>query len=960
LVTSTFDPTTGLWSASGALNDVNTLLANLTFTPAANYNGNFTIATSVDDGVALPITGVKNVTGIAVDDSPTATNLNTAETYVEDTPFHLTPIVISDVDSTTVTATLTLSDVGAGTLNTGTSGSVTSTYDSTSGIWQAGGAIADVNTLLANLTFTPTANYNSNFSIGITLDDGFAAPTTGAKSMIGTAVDDAPSATNLNAAETYTEDTPIVLTPIVASDIDSFNITATLTLSDTSAGTLGTATSGSVTSTYDPTTGIWRASGAIADVNVLLTNVTFTPAANYNNNFTIATSVDDGIAAPITGMKAVTGIAVNDPSTVTGLNAAEIYTEDNSLTLTNIVISDVDSANVTARLTLADPAAGSLTTDTSGLVTSTYAASTGIWQASGAIADVNALLANLTFVPAANYHSNFTIATSVDDGVAAPITGVKNMTGVAVDDAPVATNLNTPETYTEDTPFNLTPIVVSDADSAMVTATLTLSDSGAGSLSIATAGSVASTYDATTGIWQASGAIADVNTLLANLTFVPAANYNSNFTIATSVDDGVAAATIGVKSLTAVPVNDAPVASNLNAPETYTEGIPLNLTPIFLSDIDSAAVTATLTLSDRTAGSFSTATSGSVTSTYDSAAGTWRAGGPIADVNGLLAHLTFSPAANYSSNFTIATRVDDGTTAINGVKNITGVAVIPSPTIQFADSSSSSTPEPVQTAPAPTVSTTISAVSVSPGTPNAVAAVLAPATPAANSSNPSNGSNGSDTSSSLPTATSVSSDGQSSANVTAAPIPVVATANTPTPSRLLPEPAKPASDSHLAVPVQNESASSPVDSDQQDTKISALPDLASIVDIRGFVEGLNELRDEVHEDVHFDKVTVGSTAAVTTGFSIGYVLWLLRGEVLLSSLLASLPAWRIIDPLPVLASLNTSSDKDEEADDSIESVVKKGIGTAASNQDRKQVHGSQSIKWRVITQASDSIPEPKS
>src|SRR4029077_14930163 len=121
---------------------------------------------------------------------------------------------------------------------------------------------------------------------------------------------------------------------------------------------------------------------------------------------------------------------------------------DSPLNLTDIVISDVDSPNVTATLTLSDPSAGSLNTDVSGSVTSAYNATTGVWQASGAIADVNALLAGLTFTPALNYNSNFTIATSVDDGVAAAITGVKNMTGTAVDDAPVATNLNAGETYT--------------------------------------------------------------------------------------------------------------------------------------------------------------------------------------------------------------------------------------------------------------------------------------------------------------------------------------------------------------------------------------------------------------------------------------------------------------------------------------------------------------------------------
>ena len=85
-MTSTYNAGTGVWSATGAIADVNALLAGLTFTPASNFNGNFTIATSVSDGVAPAITGIKAFTGTAVNDAPTATNLSTAETYTEDTP----------------------------------------------------------------------------------------------------------------------------------------------------------------------------------------------------------------------------------------------------------------------------------------------------------------------------------------------------------------------------------------------------------------------------------------------------------------------------------------------------------------------------------------------------------------------------------------------------------------------------------------------------------------------------------------------------------------------------------------------------------------------------------------------------------------------------------------------------------------------------------------------------------
>lgn len=249
-----------------------------------------------------------------------------------------------------------------------------------------------------------------------------------------------PSATNLSAAETYTEDVSLNLIDIVASDTDGGSLTATLTLSNPAVGSLSTATSGAVTSTYNAGTGVWTASGAIADVNTLLAGVIFTPTANGSSSFTIATSVTDG-GTSVTGTKTVTGVAVNDAPSATNLSAAETYTEDSTLNLIDIVITDVDSSSVTATLTLSTPAAGSLSTATSGAVTSTF--STGVWTASGATASVNTLLAGVTFTPTANYSSNFAIATSVSDG-ALSATGTKTVTGTAVNDAPVLDSSKSP------------------------------------------------------------------------------------------------------------------------------------------------------------------------------------------------------------------------------------------------------------------------------------------------------------------------------------------------------------------------------------------------------------------------------------------------------------------------------------------------------------------------------------
>src|SRR5207244_12854933 len=121
-------------------------------------------------------------------------------------------------------------------------------------------------------------------------------------------------------------------------------------------------------------------------------------------------------------------------------------------------------------------AAVNLTYSTSGAGTYNFYSCTVEWSASGAIAEVNTLLAGVTFNPALNFNSNFTIATSVSDGVAPAITGVKAMTGTPVNDAPTATNLSAADTDTEQTTLNLIDTVASVVDSANITATLTLSN----------------------------------------------------------------------------------------------------------------------------------------------------------------------------------------------------------------------------------------------------------------------------------------------------------------------------------------------------------------------------------------------------------------------------------------------------------------------------------------------------
>jgi len=70
-------------------------------------------------------------------------------------------------------------------------------------------------------------------------------------------------------------------------------------------------------------------------------------------------------------------------------------------------------------------------------------------------------------------------------------------------------------------------------------------------------------------------------------------------------------------------------------------------------------------------------------------------------------------------------------------------------------------------------------------------------------------------------------------------------------------------------------------------------------------------------------VAVGTTAIVSTTFSIGYAIWIARGGSLLLTFMSSLPAWASFDPLPIVESFQESDGKRKE-EESLSSIVEKG------------------------------------
>jgi hypothetical protein len=423
-----------------------------------------------------------------------------------------------------------------------------------------------------------------------------------------------PTAANLSAPLMYVEDTPLDLTDIVISD--SVNATATLTLSDAAAGSLSTATSGTVTSEF--AAGIWSATGPIADVNALLAGVVFTPSPEYNANFQIATSVaDDTGTFPAT--LRVPGMPYHDQPTANDLS----FTTNEETAFTGTLTGDDGDPEVTQTLTFA-----TVLPPTNGIVI------------------IEPLTGAFTYTPNPGFSGPDSFTFTVSDstlagGTSAPATVSITVSGV--NDQPTANDL----TFSTDEDTAFTGTLTGDDGDADVTQTLTFAIAMPPSN-----GSV--TLDKATGAF----------------TYTPDADYNGPDSFTFTVTDD---ATAGGAALTSDPatglvtvnaVNDAPILT-VPGEQTTPEDIAVTITGISVADVDvnegTGEIQVTLSVGGGTL-SISTSVAGGLSAGQISGNGSGSVvlEGPIAAVNATLAAgVTYLGNLNFNGVDTLMVHADD-------------------------------------------------------------------------------------------------------------------------------------------------------------------------------------------------------------------------------------------------------------------------------------------------------------
>lgn len=227
-----------------------------------------------------------------------------------------------------------------------------------------------------NLTYTPAANFNGSDSFSFTVNDGTADSAAATISIIVNAVNDAPIAAAQSLATN--EDTVLDIT-LTGSDTDGDGLMFFIS-GQPSHGTLsGTAP-----------------------------NLTYTPAANYNGSDAFSFTVNDGATD---STAATIDITVNAVSDVPVADAQRLETDEDTALAITLAGSDGDGDTLSFSVAT-QPAHGTL----SGTAPS------------------------LTYTPAANFNGSDSFSFTVNDGTTDSAAAIVDITVLAVNDAPVASD----------------------------------------------------------------------------------------------------------------------------------------------------------------------------------------------------------------------------------------------------------------------------------------------------------------------------------------------------------------------------------------------------------------------------------------------------------------------------------------------------------------------------------------
>ncbi|GEM79227.1 retention module-containing protein [Vibrio superstes] len=658
-----------------------------------NFNGN--------EFLGPEVVQVVDVTIEEVNDQPVFGGVNDL-VALEDNEYNITNLSISDPDTAddpTSIYTFTIT-VDSGLLNFGPDAEanfgITLAPNTPSTSITVTGTVDQINAALADgVRFNPEANFNGDVNVDITVNDGGNLGIVGEPNdNSGSFVIDVEPENDQPLIDpitdtTVSEEGSVDITDIVISDVDTvddptapYTVTISVPSGIGSFSFIGDPVSFGVVISGVGTQSV-TIDGTVDQVNnFLASGVTFTPAPDYNGTATVTVEVDDNgnlgvVGEPNTNQTTfeVEVTPTNDTPELAGISNRNVD-EDNTLSITDLQISDVDESNDPTAdyvLTIATDANGDF--DFSQVSKDAFLGTIDITDGqvvlTGTIGDINTLLSSgLLFTPDANYQGDVTVTVTVDDqgnfgAPDEPETASDDfvITVDPVNDTPEIADILTQDGL-EDADTLITDIQVSDVDegddpTAIYNVTVGVDSGLLNFLSDVETdfGITIETATLPAGSIEISGTIADINNALANgINFTPETDSFGTVTATVTVNDngnfsgGEEIATkqfdIEVSAVNDEPVNTAP------AEITVEEGGSVKVEGIQVSDVDYTGANAGDDIEvvlNVDVGTINIVTSnGSVTITANST-NSVTLKGPIDQVNAVLAEADAADGVFYSN-----------------------------------------------------------------------------------------------------------------------------------------------------------------------------------------------------------------------------------------------------------------------------------------------------------------------
>lgn len=555
---------------------------NVTFNPAIDFDGIASINYTVNDNEG----GISNIATITVtvtniNDAPVAQNDNA--TGDEDTIIIVSNILANDTD---VDNTLEASQIDLDVFTPGIQTEITTAE----GTWT-------VDTLTGDVTFNSNSNFFGTANLTYEICDTEAVPLCDQADIIITVntVNDAPVA-NDNGATTD-EETEVTVN-VVDNDTD-LDGTIDGTSIDLDPTTPGIQTE--ITNSF----GTWTANTD--------GTITFVPALNFTGNASIDYTVNDN-----------DGLTSNEATLVVdvlNINDAPVAADDNAetfetapITLTTILAndSDVDNTLEASNIDL-DPS-------TSGIQTEIVTAA-GTWTLDPLTGDVT-FVANTGFIGIAS--TPYEICDNGTPVLCATANLIVNV--LLLNIAPVADDNEGTTLEDNSASLNITS-TDTDADGTIVSSTVDLDPTTPG---------IQTEITTTEGNWVVNSS--------GFLTFTPAADYFGTAQINYTVQDDLGATSnVAAVTITVLPVNDAPIATDDSG--TTDEDSPVAISNIIANDtdVDHTLNTSAIDLDPTTVG---------VQTEFTTTEGTWT-------VDPASGEVQFVPVTNFNGTATLAYEICD-------------------------------------------------------------------------------------------------------------------------------------------------------------------------------------------------------------------------------------------------------------------------------------------------------------